>query len=118
MVLQGDNISLNLPPVKKVDSSFLAFMQNIGSNSLIIMDELGRGTSNEEGSGICHAVCEYLIRQKVCTSCLHTISTVCSFCIVIHILCHTFPGLAEPRGTISICSEVHYRGKIVALLLF
>lgn len=33
----------------------------MASNSLIIMDELGRGTGNEDGIGICHAVCEYLL---------------------------------------------------------
>ena len=36
-------------------------LQNVASNSVIIMDELGRGTGNEEGVGICHAVCEYLL---------------------------------------------------------
>lgn len=41
------------------------FTQNVSPNSLIIMDELGRGTSNEEGVGICHAVCEYLLSSKV-----------------------------------------------------
>lgn len=30
------------------------------------MDELGRGTSSEEGVGICHAVCEHLLTLKVC----------------------------------------------------
>lgn len=29
------------------------------------MDELGRGTGNEEGVGICQAVCEYLLLNKV-----------------------------------------------------
>lgn len=39
-------------------------IQNISHRSLIIMDELGRGTSQEEGVGICHSVCEYLLRFK------------------------------------------------------
>ncbi|XP_061165050.1 mutS protein homolog 4-like [Saccostrea echinata] len=39
-------------------------IQNVSHRSLIIMDELGRGTSQEEGVGICHAVCEYLLRFK------------------------------------------------------
>lgn len=42
-------------------------LQNVRSNSLIIMDELGRGTSSEEGVGICHAVCEYLLHLKAFT---------------------------------------------------
>ena len=29
------------------------------------MDELGRGTSKEEGFGISHAVCEYLLCTEV-----------------------------------------------------
>ncbi|XP_056009857.1 mutS protein homolog 4-like isoform X2 [Ostrea edulis] len=39
-------------------------IQNVGHRSLIIMDELGRGTSQEEGVGICHSVCEYLLGYK------------------------------------------------------
>jgi DNA mismatch repair protein MSH4 len=31
------------------------------------MDELGRGTSSEEGVGICYAVCEYLLHSKAFT---------------------------------------------------
>jgi DNA mismatch repair protein MSH4 len=42
-------------------------LQNLASNSLVIMDELGRGTSNEEGVGICHSVCEYLLNSKAFT---------------------------------------------------
>ncbi|KAK3083385.1 hypothetical protein FSP39_021201 [Pinctada imbricata] len=38
--------------------------QNASSRSLIITDELGRGTSAEEGVGICHAICEHLLKQK------------------------------------------------------
>ena len=47
------------------DLPILAYLQNVARNSLVIMDELGRGTSNEEGFGICHAVCEYLLRSEV-----------------------------------------------------
>lgn len=39
------------------------------------MDELGRGTSNEEGFGICHSVCEYLLTTNV-SACIHIISLV------------------------------------------
>ena len=41
------------------------YIQGAGDSSLIIMDELGRGTSSEEGVGICHAVCEHLLTTKV-----------------------------------------------------
>ncbi|KAK3538258.1 hypothetical protein QTP70_033065, partial [Hemibagrus guttatus] len=36
-------------------------IHNASNRSLIIIDELGRGTSAEEGIGICHSVCEFLI---------------------------------------------------------
>ncbi|PIK47411.1 putative mutS protein-like 4 [Apostichopus japonicus] len=42
-------------------------VQNCTHSSLVIIDELGRGTSNEEGVGICHAVCEYLISIRAFT---------------------------------------------------
>ena len=54
---------------------FLWLLQNVNSSSLIIMDELGRGTSNEEGFGICHSVCEYLLTTNV-SACIHIISLV------------------------------------------
>ncbi|KAL5005729.1 hypothetical protein ScPMuIL_016887 [Solemya velum] len=42
-------------------------IQNASDNSFIIVDELGRGTSTDEGIGICHAVCEYLLNLKAFT---------------------------------------------------
>ncbi|XP_072545639.1 mutS protein homolog 4 [Salminus brasiliensis] len=52
-------------------STFMAEMKEASyithtasDRSLIIIDELGRGTSAEEGIGICHAVCEFLINLK------------------------------------------------------
>ena len=36
-------------------------LQNVSESSLIIIDELGRGTSAEEGVGICYAICEQLL---------------------------------------------------------
>lgn len=40
-------------------------IHNVSDRSLIIIDELGRGTSAEEGIGICHSVCEFLLSLKV-----------------------------------------------------
>uniref|UniRef100_A0A3Q2DG95 MutS homolog 4 n=1 Tax=Cyprinodon variegatus TaxID=28743 RepID=A0A3Q2DG95_CYPVA len=42
-------------------------IHNASDRSLIIIDELGRGTSAEEGIGICHAVCEFLLGLKAFT---------------------------------------------------
>ncbi|XP_073245789.1 mutS protein homolog 4-like [Porites lutea] len=42
-------------------------IQNASDKSLIIIDELGRGTSSEEGVGICFSVCENLIKKKAFT---------------------------------------------------
>lgn len=47
-------------------------IHNVSDRSLIIIDELGRGTSAEEGIGICHSVCEFLLGLKV----RHTVHTV------------------------------------------
>eukprot|EP00731_Ephydatia_muelleri_P017611 Em0010g709a len=42
-------------------------VQNIRDCSLVVIDELGRGTSREEGVGICYAVCEQLLQTKTFT---------------------------------------------------
>ncbi|XP_061859958.1 mutS protein homolog 4 [Colius striatus] len=42
-------------------------IQNANDKSLIIIDELGRGTSAEEGIGLCYAACEYLLNLKAFT---------------------------------------------------
>ncbi|CAH1773969.1 unnamed protein product [Owenia fusiformis] len=42
-------------------------VQNASNKSLIIIDELGRGTSAEEGIGICWGICEYFISLKAYT---------------------------------------------------
>ncbi|KAJ8390877.1 hypothetical protein AAFF_G00100090 [Aldrovandia affinis] len=42
-------------------------IHNVSDRSLIIIDELGRGTSAEEGVGICHSACEFLLNFRAFT---------------------------------------------------
>ena len=42
-------------------------LQNVSDSSLIIVDELGRGTSAEEGMGLCYAICEQLLATAAYT---------------------------------------------------
>ncbi|KAK2891758.1 hypothetical protein Q8A73_017423 [Channa argus] len=42
-------------------------IHNVSERSLIIIDELGRGTSAEEGIGICYSVCEFLLSLQAFT---------------------------------------------------
>jgi DNA mismatch repair protein MSH4 len=47
-------------------AKFLSF-KNATNKSLILIDELGRGTSNVEGSSIAWSICEYLMSLKAYT---------------------------------------------------
>eukprot|EP00062_Callorhinchus_milii_P003433 gi/632940700/ref/XP_007885459.1/ PREDICTED: mutS protein homolog 4 [Callorhinchus milii] len=59
-----DDIETNSSTFMKEMKEITYIIQNVTDKSLIIIDELGRGTSAEEGIGICHAVCEFLLSFK------------------------------------------------------
>ena len=48
--------------VEMQETAFI--LSNLGPSSLVIIDELGRGTSVEEGTAICWAVCESLLKSS------------------------------------------------------
>ncbi|ETE68609.1 MutS protein-like 4, partial [Ophiophagus hannah] len=52
-----DDIETNSSTFMKEMKEVTYIIQNANDRSLIIIDELGRGTSPEEGIGICYAVC-------------------------------------------------------------
>ncbi|XP_075038033.1 mutS protein homolog 4 isoform X2 [Mixophyes fleayi] len=62
-----DDIETNSSTFMKEMKEITYIIQNANDKSLIIIDELGRGTSTEEGIGICYAVCEYLLGLKAFT---------------------------------------------------
>ncbi|XP_069798495.1 mutS protein homolog 4 [Narcine bancroftii] len=62
-----DDIETNSSTFMKEMKEISYIMHNVTDKSLIIIDELGRGTSSEEGIGICHAVCEFLLSFKAFT---------------------------------------------------
>ncbi|XP_065411483.1 mutS protein homolog 4 isoform X4 [Chrysemys picta bellii] len=62
-----DDIETNSSTFMKEMKEITYIMQNANDKSLIIIDELGRGTSTEEGIGICYSVCEYLLSLKAFT---------------------------------------------------
>ncbi|NXD17225.1 MSH4 protein, partial [Nothocercus nigrocapillus] len=62
-----DDIETNASTFMKEMKEITYIIQNANDKSLIIIDELGRGTSTEEGIGICYAACEYLLSLKAFT---------------------------------------------------
>ncbi|XP_077189415.1 mutS protein homolog 4 isoform X2 [Paroedura picta] len=62
-----DDLETNSSTFMKEMKEISYIIQNANDRSLIIIDELGRGTSTEEGIGICYAVCEYLLKLKAFT---------------------------------------------------
>uniref|UniRef100_M3YHF4 MutS protein homolog 4 n=1 Tax=Mustela putorius furo TaxID=9669 RepID=M3YHF4_MUSPF len=62
-----DEIETNSSTFMKEMKEIAYILHNANNKSLILIDELGRGTNTEEGIGICYAVCEYLLSLKAFT---------------------------------------------------
>ncbi|XP_031824721.1 mutS protein homolog 4 [Sarcophilus harrisii] len=66
-ISMGDDIETNSSTFMKEMKEIAYIVHNANDRSLILIDELGRGTNPEEGVGICYAVCEYLLSLKAFT---------------------------------------------------
>ncbi|XP_039767855.1 mutS protein homolog 4 isoform X2 [Ornithorhynchus anatinus] len=66
-ISMDDDIETNSSTFMKEMKEVAYILQNANDKSLILIDELGRGTNTEEGIGISYAVCEYLLSLKAFT---------------------------------------------------
>ncbi len=62
----SDRILENLSTFKVELSETKSILDNANEHSLIIMDELGRGTSTFDGYSIAHSVLNYILNVKKC----------------------------------------------------
>nr|XP_034356577.1 mutS protein homolog 4 isoform X3 [Arvicanthis niloticus] len=62
-----DDIETNSSTFMKEMKEIAYILHNANDRSLILIDELGRGTNTEEGIGISYAVCEHLLSIKAFT---------------------------------------------------
>lgn len=60
----NDDITRNLSAFALEMSEVSIILSNANEKSLVVVDELARSTSTEEGIGICYAICEKLIQSK------------------------------------------------------
>jgi DNA mismatch repair protein MSH4 len=81
-----DDMEKNLSTFANEMASIAMILGLASSQSLVLIDELGRATSPKEGVGISHAIAEELIKLKVSPS--HRRLASNSQFIVLHILCY------------------------------
>lgn len=63
-VVPNDNLSKNMSAFAVEMDDIALMLQYSGSRTLLVIDELARSTSTEEGIGICYAVLEKLVKLK------------------------------------------------------
>jgi len=63
----SDNLECNASTFMLEMKEISVILSNLGSSSMVIIDELGRGTSPEEGTALCWAISERLIKSSAFT---------------------------------------------------